>query len=791
MKSILLASVLLLATVPATAAELSVTIPFDGSTVQLENVGPYTGVYVANALPITQVGMPAMPTMTVRVALPTGCSASGIAVTDVSYTPIRGRFTVIPATEQIPFSLMGSVSIPVPEPDPQIYSSGEYFPRRTIELRNSSTILGIPVAWLTMYPVRWNPLSGAIEVLESVTVSLTYEDDPAARTVQRRSLQSEIRSMETVSRSVVNPQDVSASGAVIVDSRALEYGEYVIIATTAYQSYAEELAIWKTRKGIPTNVYTTTWIQSQYSCIDLPQEIRAFLTDCRDEGVEYVLIYGDDNIIAGRDAKISYGGNTEFPCVDLYYQDVNDSAPGADLWDSSGNHVWGEYGIDNVDYHPDFWTGRASVNSTGEAQIFNNKVFIYENIMFVDYFDTAPRELRIGYTTEMLWPGCYGSAGAELISAYVPSSLWEEEKCYDSAGNNNVTITNNMLNAGPHHVYHASHGSQTSFSLPGGSYTTGHFMALTNISSGDLPAIWNSISCYIGQLDGYECMGDAWNNSPNGGGFGAFNARYGWGNPSSPGWGVSEVLSRYFYDAHWNDGHIRLGIAHAMGDDKMSPPPGQVEDWCVKEYNLFGEPEIMMWTAEAADMSVDHVSSISGATTITITVNTAKAPIVGALVCLQKGDWQTGEIYEIDTTNSSGVVQIYVSPVTPGNILVTVSAHNYIPYQSTITVTGTGIGELTSSDIYFNAVHRAFPSPASIGATIPFSIAGAGHVSVQVFDLSGRVVATLANEEMNAGNYGLTWDLSDGTGTQVPAGIYHVRVRSGDFTGVTNLVVVR
>lgn len=134
---------------------------------------------------------------------------------------------------------------------------------------------------------------------------------PAASTVSRRSIQSELRSQEIVRNSVVNPEAVSASGAAIIDSKYLAYGEYVIITTPAYQSYAQNLADWKTSKGIPTNVYTTTWIQGQYSCYDLQQEIRAFLTDCITEGLEYILIYGDDNVIAGRDSKITTSSYTE------------------------------------------------------------------------------------------------------------------------------------------------------------------------------------------------------------------------------------------------------------------------------------------------------------------------------------------------------------------------------------------------------------------------------------------------------------------------------------------------
>ena len=782
--------VLIAAALCVYAGELSVSIPVDASSIDYQEAGVYTRITGAGMNLTRTEGAPSLPVYTERVALPTGCAATDIEITEATYTPLRGNFTVMPSGPQVPLSVDREV-YPV-EPDPEIYQSSAPYPGTAARLESSSVIMGIPVAYVKVFPVRWNPSSGTVEVLTNLTLNVTYENSSEALTVSRRSLQSEMRSREIVRNSVANPETVIGSGAAIVSSRDLTYGEYVIIATPSYESYAQDLADWKTSKGVPTNVYTTTWIQSQYTFADLQQEIRAFLTDCRDEGVEYVLIYGDDNIIAGRDAKIHYSSYTEYPPVDLYFADINDTAPGADQWNSNGNSIWGEYGSDDVDYHPDLWVGRASVNSPGEATIFNEKVYIYEQISSTDYFDSAPVELRIGYTTEQLWPGCYGSAGAELISAYLPSGNWEEEKCYDSSGNNSVSITNAMLNAGPHHAYHASHGSQTSFSLPGGSYTSSHFMNLTNISDGGLPAIWNSISCLIGYLDGYECMGDAWLNSPNGGGFGAFNARYGWGNPSSPGYGVSEVLSRHFYDVMWNDDMYNLGVAHAMGNDQMSPPGNEVEDWCVKEYNLFGDPELPMWFLDAEPLNAGHPSSISSASNVTVTVtDPSKGNVSGARVCLQKGDWQTGEVYEVGTTNASGEVTLYVNPSTTGSISVVAWARDHIAYQGTINVTGVGVEEGENGEMPLNGVGSVYPSPAMGSATIPFSIASSGATRVDVYDVSGRIVTTLAAEEMAAGQHSLVWDLQDQGGQLVPSGVYHVRISNAQWTGTTNLIVAR
>ncbi len=791
MKIALVFTVLILSL--ALANEFTVTVPFSASDVEINQMGNYTSVTVPSMASIGTIGAPSLPVMNTQIALPRGTKATSIEVVNATYTPLRGNHLVLPATESVPLSLMGEVTIPLPRPDQTIYGSSETFPALPAKLEDSSMLIGFPVAYVNVYPVRWNPASRTIEVLSNLELKITTEESDNY-IVRNRSAQSENRTRTIVQNAVINPEMVEASGATIIPSRDLTYGEYVVICTSAYETSAQNFADWKTRKGVPTSVYTTTWIQTQYSCADLQQEIRAFLTDCRDEGVEYVLIWGDDNVIAGRDAKIHYSSYTEYPPVDLYWSDINDSAPGADLWNSNGNGVWGEWNVDTIDYHPDMFTGRASVNSASEATTFVEKVLAYEQISSTDYFETAPIELRIGYSTGLLWPNCWGAAGAEIIGNMIPSpATWEEEKCYELNGNNSSAITIAMINAGPAHVYHASHGSETlMWTSNGSNYTTANIMAQTNISSGYLPAIWNSISCLIGHLDSYECCGDAWLNAPNGGGFGSFNARYGWGNPSSPGNGVSEIMVQDLYSAHWTDGQQTLGGMNSMGRDKMNPAGDELVDWCVKEYNLFGDPELPLWTENAVQLAAAHPSSINGASTVTVTVTADGSPVNGARVCLQKGDdWSTAEVYEVENTNSSGVVNIPVTPTTTGTMLITVWAQNKISYLGTITVNGTGVeGEEEGLNIA-TAISTPYPNPATSSAAIPFSLANAGTASIQVFDLSGRTVAIPANQNFAAGQHTINWNLDSSNGTPVPNGFYSVVVTTTDKVMTERIMVLR
>jgi hypothetical protein len=774
----------------AYSGELTVTVPFDGSSVTMRDYAGYTVLYSPETYPIATPGVPALPVLPLQVALPPESRAVSVTVVDAAYIPVRGRFDILPATEQVPLSLMDITDIPLPSPDPGIYNSSETFPQVTAVFESSGSLLGFPVARISVYPVRWNPASGQLETLDSVTLTVEYVPDPSARTVQVRSVGSEQRSGDLVRNLVINPEGVFSSGAVMVESRDLTFGEYVIITHPDYVSQAGTLAEWKTRKGVPATVVTTTWVNSNYSGVDLQQRIRRFLHDAMDNGVDYALIFGDDDKVAARRIRISYSSYSENAPGDYYWADLNDNAyGGVDQWDSNGNGIWGQYNIDNVSYYPAMLTGRASVNSVTEANTFVNKVLLYEQ---VDSPTTGPVELRIGYSTEQLWPGCWGSVGAEIIANnYVPSG-WSHDKRYQSQGTNSWAATNAMFNGLQHHIYVAAHGSQTSFSVPGGSYSNSNLLNLNNISSGGLPAIWNSISCLIGHLDSYECMLDAWTANPNGGGFGAANARYGWGSPSSPGNGASEVLCQRIYQAHFVNGQNTLGAMHFMGRYTLCPPTSSVMHWCIMNYNLFGCPELPLWTVSPAQLDVAFPLSYSGGS-FTVVVTADGSPVSGARVTLYKGDsFQDADVYLVATTNSSGEVVFHPEPSTIGEMRVTAWKYNHIAALGSTTVTGTSTeGRAEGIVSVVTGVGSPHPSPAVSMASIPLSLDAASQVSLQVYDLSGRLVTTLLQGDMPAGVHNIAWDLTTASGVPVPNGSYRIRATAGDYIGTTSLMVLR
>lgn len=101
--------------------------------------------------------------------------------------------------------------------------------------------------------------------------------------------------------------------------------------------------------------------------------------------------------------------------------------------------------------------------------------------------------------------------------------------------------------------------------------------------------------------------------------------------------------------------------------------------------------------------------------------------------------------------------------------------------ETTVTAKG-GVAAASASALRVSA----FPNPASSAATVRFETLAEGAVAVEVFDVLGRRVATLAEGTMPAGTHAATWDAS-----AAGAGVYVVRVVAAGEQATVRLSVVR
>jgi len=85
-----------------------------------------------------------------------------------------------------------------------------------------------------------------------------------------------------------------------------------------------------------------------------------------------------------------------------------------------------------------------------------------------------------------------------------------------------------------------------------------------------------------------------------------------------------------------------------------------------------------------------------------------------------------------------------------------------------------------------SALHQNYPNPFNPGTEIEFQLHRAGEVSLIVYDVLGREVATLANGTMNAGTYRVPFD-----GRGLASGIYYYRLVAGPFSETRHMLLLK
>lgn len=78
------------------------------------------------------------------------------------------------------------------------------------------------------------------------------------------------------------------------------------------------------------------------------------------------------------------------------------------------------------------------------------------------------------------------------------------------------------------------------------------------------------------------------------------------------------------------------------------------------------------------------------------------------------------------------------------------------------------------------------PNPFNPVTTISFTIPSSQNVSLKVYDVSGREVATLVNGPRPAGRHDVSFEAFN-----IASGIYFYRLRAGEYFATKKMIVVR
>jgi hypothetical protein len=83
-------------------------------------------------------------------------------------------------------------------------------------------------------------------------------------------------------------------------------------------------------------------------------------------------------------------------------------------------------------------------------------------------------------------------------------------------------------------------------------------------------------------------------------------------------------------------------------------------------------------------------------------------------------------------------------------------------------------------------LYANYPNPFNSTTTIRFAIPEKRHVTLKLFDLLGREVATLKNEVLSVGTYSVRFDA-----TGLTTGVYFIKMSAGEFRDIKKVLVLK
>jgi len=84
------------------------------------------------------------------------------------------------------------------------------------------------------------------------------------------------------------------------------------------------------------------------------------------------------------------------------------------------------------------------------------------------------------------------------------------------------------------------------------------------------------------------------------------------------------------------------------------------------------------------------------------------------------------------------------------------------------------------------SLSQNYPNPFNPSTVVRFSLSVVSNVVLKVYDVSGREVETLVNEQLQPGTYSTQWNAS-----AYSSGVYFYKIRAGEFTETKRMLLIK
>jgi len=463
------------------------------------------------------------------------------------------------------------------------YNSNKWYPKDTYEVVSTESFRGFQILNINLYPLQYKPKSQTVKFYPKLYVYVQV--DKGAKNELYRGLKCD---KEAVRAMVDNPEVTETYEEVtpVLPLGSTKTYEYIIITNSGLQSAFQPLADHKACYVNGTNIYTVSWIASEYSDKgeDNPERIRNFIKDMyRDYGTNYVLLGGDTGVVPYRGFYVSTCGYTDSDmAADMYYAHLDGN------WNDDGDSRYGEPGEE--DWYAEIAVGRAPVDNSTEAEAFVDKVISYE----LAYKPDQNQHKRVCFHQSRIQSGnspdsrCLAWNCDDWIpSGYTIDYLFEE--------NGTVTKTKwkDAWAAEPIVVVHIGHGNTSVYYI---NYEIGGTVSWYNSDVSSLTNIFfpwtTSVACICGQFEASDCLAEVYVKDDCGAIGAIYNDNYGWYSTLNACQYSGEFCEMEIR-ACWSDGYDKLGdlLNRSRYYMASSASSNSTYRWCYYERNLIGDPE--------------------------------------------------------------------------------------------------------------------------------------------------------------------------------------------------------
>ncbi|MCH8299822.1 MAG: T9SS type A sorting domain-containing protein [Candidatus Marinimicrobia bacterium] len=131
---------------------------------------------------------------------------------------------------------------------------------------------------------------------------------------------------------------------------------------------------------------------------------------------------------------------------------------------------------------------------------------------------------------------------------------------------------------------------------------------------------------------------------------------------------------------------------------------------------------------------------------------------------------------------------ISLSPKTAGDVSSGVDI--LVEFQETFVFVGVDDARSAQTPREYS-LGQNYPNPFNPSTSIMYDVPLTSNVSLIIYDILGRNVRTLLNEQHNAGSYSVEWDGKNADGLLVTSGIYFYRLEADQFAITKKMVLLK